>query len=77
MATRAGCVELRRSRCESPAWEMAPHGTSAGSTYCVVPTSLMIPAYEANDESEHVRHTERIVLRGHLPTISLDPREPG
>jgi len=37
----------------------------------VVPTSLMIPAYEANDESEHVIYTQRIVLHHHLPTISL------
>lgn len=37
----------------------------------VVPSSLMIPAYEANDESEHVIYTERIVLHHHLPTISL------
>jgi hypothetical protein len=33
----------------------------------VVPTSLMIPAYEANDEPEHVRYVERIVLHGQLP----------
>jgi Dolichyl-phosphate-mannose-protein mannosyltransferase len=37
----------------------------------VVPTSLMIPAYEANDESEHVRYVERIVRDSHLPTITL------
>jgi hypothetical protein len=38
----------------------------------VVPTSLMIPAYEANDESEHVRYVERIVRDGHLPSITLE-----
>jgi hypothetical protein len=27
----------------------------------------MIPAYEANDEPEHVRYVERIVLHGQLP----------
>jgi hypothetical protein len=37
----------------------------------VVPMSLMIPAYEATDEAEHVRYVERIVPRGDLPTISL------
>lgn len=37
----------------------------------LVPTSLMIPAYEANEESEHIRNTERIVPRGDLPTIAL------
>jgi Dolichyl-phosphate-mannose-protein mannosyltransferase len=38
----------------------------------VVPTSLMIPAYEANDEPEHVRYVERIVRDGNLPTITLE-----
>jgi uncharacterized membrane protein len=37
----------------------------------VVPTSLMIPAYEANDEPEHVRYVERIVRHADLPTITL------
>jgi Dolichyl-phosphate-mannose-protein mannosyltransferase len=37
----------------------------------VAPTSLMIPAYEANDESEHVRYVERIMRDGRLPTITL------
>jgi 4-amino-4-deoxy-L-arabinose transferase-like glycosyltransferase len=37
----------------------------------VVALSLMIPAYEANDEPEHVRYVERIVLHGQLPAITL------
>jgi hypothetical protein len=50
-------------------WLLA--GISALYLVLVVPTSLMIPAYEANDEPEHVRYVERIVLHGQLPAISL------
>jgi 4-amino-4-deoxy-L-arabinose transferase-like glycosyltransferase len=48
---------------------LALAGVSAAYLALAIPSSLMIPAWEANDEAEHVLYVQRIVVHRQIPYI--------